>query len=68
GHPGRATMEYEVEHPPWSIWPVADAALDLDVKTVYGAEFAATLSAKPSSAFLAEGSPIVVRRGARLAP
>jgi uncharacterized protein len=66
GHPGRPTTEYEVEHPRWRIWPVADHALDLEVRAVYGDEFVAPLSARPSSAFLAEGSPIVVRRGARL--
>lgn len=66
GHPGKPSMEYEVEHPRWNIWPVSEAVLDADVKTLYGEEFVKVLAAKPSSAFLAEGSEIVVRRGARI--
>lgn len=61
--PGKPTMEYEVEHPRWNIWPVREASLELDAAAIYGSEFAGPLSAKPSSAFLAEGSAIVVRRG-----
>jgi uncharacterized protein YqjF (DUF2071 family) len=61
------TVEYRVEHPSWRVWQAADAALDADVASLYGAEFAAPLSAPPSSAFIADGSPIVVRRARRIA-
>ena len=61
------TVEYQVEHPKWRCFPVEDVAFDCDVAALYGAEFAPTLREKPSSAFLADGSPIVVRRGVRLA-
>ena len=61
-----ATVEYGVEHPPWRVWAAANARLDCDVAAVYGAEFAAPLAGVPSSAFVADGSSVVVRRGVRL--
>jgi uncharacterized protein YqjF (DUF2071 family) len=62
------TVEYQVEHPKWRCFPVGEIAFDCDAAALYGEEFASTLREKPGSAFLADGSPIVVRRGARLAP
>ena len=59
-------VEYRVEHPSWRIWQVAGARLRCDVERLYGAEFAGALGAAPTSAFLADGSPIVVRRAVRL--
>ncbi len=56
------SSEYEVEHPRWRIWPQAEAVLDADLAGLYGAQFVETLSARPSSAFIADGSPIAVRR------
>jgi uncharacterized protein len=58
--------EYRVEHPPWRVWDAAGARLDCDVETVYGAGFAECLSARPRSAFLAEGSEVTVYSGRRL--
>jgi uncharacterized protein len=58
--------EYRVEHPRWRVWPAASASLECDVAALYGAEFAGALSGAPSSAFLAEGSAVSVRRAARL--
>lgn len=60
------TVEYQVEHPPWRVWRADESAFDCDVARVYGRELVAPLSAGPSSAFVAEGSPIIVRRGVRL--
>lgn len=60
------TIEYQVEHPSWRVWQVSEQSFDCDVATIYGQEFIACLSGPPSSAFLAEGSAIVVRRGVRL--
>ena len=57
------TAEYRVEHPRWRVWQAADASLDCDAAALYGPEFRDTLSAAPVSAFVAEGSAIVVRRG-----
>ncbi|HEU0052240.1 MAG TPA: DUF2071 domain-containing protein [Longimicrobium sp.] len=61
------TAEYRVEHPAWRVWRAESAALDADVAALYGEAFAEALSAPPVSALVAEGSPIVVRRGRRIA-
>jgi len=61
------TVEYQVQHPSWRVWTAHDARLDADVAALYGAEFAAPLAAPPSSAFVAVGSPITVRRPRRIA-
>lgn len=60
------TVEYRVEHPPWRVWQVGEAQFKCDVARAYGAAFVDCLQAKPSSAFVAEGSPILVRRGVRI--
>lgn len=59
-------IEYRVEHPPWRIWQVTESALECDSAALYGQEFVSILSGAPSSAFLAEGSPIIVKQGIRL--
>ena len=61
-----ATMEYRVEHPRWRVWDTVTAKLDCDVAGLYGKQFIAALGAKPSSAFLAEGSAVSVSKGVRL--
>lgn len=60
------TLEYQVEHPPWCIWAVNDFTFDCDVAALYGSHFAPSLCQQPSSVFLADGSAVVVRRGARI--
>jgi uncharacterized protein YqjF (DUF2071 family) len=59
-------VEYRVEHPAWRVWSVESPALRCDVAGIYGEEFAGPLAAEPRSAFLAEGSPIIVRKGVRI--
>jgi uncharacterized protein len=61
-----STAEYRVEHPPWSVRACNDARLDCDVKELYGPEFVDALAAPPTSAFVADGSPVIVRRGTQL--
>lgn len=61
------TVEYRVEHPRWLVWEASASALDCDVRGVYGAEFVDALRGEPGSAFVAVGSEIIVRRGARIA-
>ena len=63
---GGGTVEYRVEHPSWRVWHAHAHALDADVATLYGPAFAASLTAAPRSAFVAEGSPVIVRRGVRV--
>lgn len=60
------TVEYKVEHPQWRVWNAHEAVFDCDAAALYGAEFAAALAGPLASAFVAEGSPIVVRMGRRL--
>lgn len=57
------TVEYRVEHPPWRVWQSSEALCHCAVTALYGAEFQESLSGRPSSAFLAEGSPVTVHRG-----
>ena len=59
-------VEYQVEHPRWAVWRARTAELECDVRSLYGAEFAEPLSAAPTTAFVADGSPVVVRRGRRI--
>lgn len=61
------TIEYRVEHPSWRVWRADEAALDADVAALYGTQFAAPLAAPTSSAFVADGSPVIVRRAVRIA-
>ena len=61
-----STLEYQVEHPRWRVAQAAEAELLGDVGRLYGAEFVQALSREPASAFLADGSEIVVRRGRQL--
>ena len=60
------TMEYRVEHVPWRVWQTESNGLDCGVEDLYGKAFVQALSARPSSAFLAEGSPVTVYRGRRI--
>jgi uncharacterized protein YqjF (DUF2071 family) len=61
-----STLEYRVEHPRWQVYDVAHTKLDCDVADLYGEQFVESLSRKPSSAFLAEGSAVKVYQGVRL--
>ena len=60
------TIEYEVEHPRWSVWQATEPTLKCDVAAVYGSEFVECLSAAPRSAFVATGSEVAVRTGKKL--
>jgi len=59
-------LEYRVAHPPWKVWHGRAANLEGDLAELYGKELAATLRVPPVSAFLAEGSEVVVDRGRKL--
>ena len=61
-----ACVEYQVEHPSWRVWQVSDCVLDCDVTGLYGTTFGESLGVAPSSAFLAEGSAVVVRKGVKI--
>ena len=61
-----STLEYEVEHPRWRMAQADEVEYTCDVRGLYGEEFVEALSREPVSAFLAEGSEVVVRRGVRV--
>lgn len=54
--------EYQVEHPRWQVWHATEATLEAEFSTLYGDAFAESLASPPTSAFIADGSPVVVRR------
>jgi uncharacterized protein len=54
--------EYRVEHPRWKIWNASSFELNADVATLYGEQFTEALKQPPRSAFIADGSPIIVQR------
>ena len=63
-----STIEYEVVRPKWKMWQAAEARLDCDVAGLYGREYVPFLSGPPASAFLADGSEVVVRQGVKVSP
>ncbi len=64
--PDGGCLEYRVEHPKWRLRNLRDAAVDCDVRRIYGVAFESALRAGPASAFLAEGSAVTVLRGRRI--
>jgi uncharacterized protein YqjF (DUF2071 family) len=54
------SLEYHVTHDPWRVWSARDAAFEGDGEKLYGAEFGDVLAREPDSAFIADGSPVVV--------
>jgi uncharacterized protein YqjF (DUF2071 family) len=63
---GGGCLEYEVQHPPWSVWNAKSASFSGDVDALYAREFAQVLKREPDSAFLAKGSAVTVFKGTRL--
>lgn len=60
------TTEYRVEHPRWKYWNSVHTEIEVDTEILYESEFIETLSSKPHSAFLAEGSEVTVSHGKRI--
>ncbi|HEY4259753.1 MAG TPA: DUF2071 domain-containing protein [Schlesneria sp.] len=58
-----STLEYQVEHPSWRVWHADQTRFTGDVAMLYGTDFVDLLSRPPTSAFVAEGSEIMVRHG-----
>lgn len=57
------TLEYQVEHPRWRVWRTDQARLSCDAASLYGEEFTTALMRQPRTAFVADGSAVIVRRG-----
>ncbi|MBK8194710.1 MAG: DUF2071 domain-containing protein [Lewinellaceae bacterium] len=56
----RQTVEYQVEHPRWQVYPIQAWHCDIDFAAVYGHAFAPLNGVEPVSVFLAEGSEVRV--------
>jgi uncharacterized protein YqjF (DUF2071 family) len=59
-------IEYHVGHSPWRVWSTAAAGVEGNTSSLYGSALAGILRDVPHSAFIAEGSPVLVYRGARI--
>jgi hypothetical protein len=60
-------LEYEVQHPQWSVWKAKQAGFTGNAAALYGGEIAQILTRKPDSAFLAKGSAVTVSKGTKMA-
>jgi len=60
------SIEYRVSHDPWRVWVSTNAAFEGDAGALYGTEFGAALRRPPDSAFVAEGSPVLVHTGRKI--
>lgn len=65
---GPKCSEYQVEHPRWRVWNASTWELDADVAGLYGSRFVPAMTAPAVSAFIADGSPITVRRRSQDSP
>jgi uncharacterized protein len=59
-------IEYHVAHDSWRVRAAANAGFQGDAAVLYGAALANVLRNAPHSAFIAEGSPVLVYRGSRI--
>ena len=57
------TLEYQVAHEPWEIWPAEDTLFLCDTAELYGKEIGPYLDSLPYCAFVAKGSTIIVNKG-----
>lgn len=64
--PRGGCLEYEVQHARWRIKSAKRAEFSGNLAGLYGVEMAQALMRNPDSAFLAEGSPVTVFKGARI--
>ena len=67
--PGRGggTTEYAVEHRRWHVYPVREHRIAANFASLYGPEFAALEPNRPDHVLLAEGAPVRIRWGGRIA-
>lgn len=61
-----ASLEYHVSHEPWNVWTASCAGFEGEANRLYGKDLGAVLQRRPDSAFVADGSPVIVFKGNRL--
>ena len=64
---GGGTTEYAVSHPQWQIYPVREYRIACDFGSLYGPDFAYLSGRNPDHVLLAEGAPVSIRWGGRIA-
>ena len=62
----RHSVEYHVAHVPWNVWTSTDARFEGNASALYGLELGKVLRRRPDSAFIADGSPVIVYTGKRI--
>jgi hypothetical protein len=63
---GDTALEYYVSHVPWNVWTSTAAGFEGDASGLYGFELGKVLQRRPDSAFIADGSPVIVFRGKKI--
>jgi len=65
GQPRSDTLEYRVEHPPWTLWRASRSSVEAELQSLCGAELGRELN-QPACVILAEGSPVTIYWRTRL--
>jgi uncharacterized protein len=60
------SLEYHVSHVPWNVWTSTVAGFEGEVGGLYGFELGKALQRRPDSAFIADGSPVIVFAGSKI--
>jgi hypothetical protein len=56
-------LEYHVSHDPWRLWATTAAGFEGDANSLYGPALGEVIQRRPNSAFVADGSPVLVFKG-----
>jgi hypothetical protein len=56
-------VEDRVSHDRWRIWTAVKSGFEGNAESLYGFSFSEILRRPANSAFIAEGSPVVVHKG-----
>ena len=64
---GGGTAEYAVEHGRWEVFPVQRYRVGCDFGSLYGPDFAPLVDRAPDHVLLAEGAPVSIRWGGKVA-
>jgi uncharacterized protein YqjF (DUF2071 family) len=65
-HRNGGSLAYHVSHVPWRVRAGTDAGFDGDATSLYGSDLGKALQRRPDSAFIADGSPVIVSTGKRI--
>jgi uncharacterized protein len=60
------SLEYHVSHVPWNVWGTTTARFEGEASALYGKDLGAVIQRRPDSAFVADGSPVIVFKSNRI--